>query len=277
MKHLFIITVATDVYKAYLKNLCYSLKNIIPMKMLGYDLHFLLLTDDDNALQDVMKYDEFDYLVHHIVNLPYPWNTGFKFHVMDDCIKRMKLDPDAHFIFVDVDSLFRKMNEHFYERLDSLLDEDVARFAWHPWRIYDPGKFNYEQTNNSKSCTYIEPSKYVNERFVQASFMMGSLKHIDELVTKLDVWFRKMYAERRIPYLGEQSIINKILSEDLTYAKVDPYIFSHYKIAMDNTQTFVDNFQNGLSSCNDTFFINNYQNMFVFQKYDATMKTKRIS
>lgn len=270
---LHIITVSTDIYNLFIPNMIKSLKNLLKLKEYGYDMNFLLISDDSSSLAN-WPYSSNDITCEHMhtCNFPYPFNSYLKFHIIKDAIDYLHYNDDDKFIFVDADSIFRKCKSDFYDRLHSMLSMDKLHFALHPWRINDP--FNSENSKNRYSCTYI--ANYDVKKYVQASFVMGSLRLLKTLTSNMEHWFKESYKERRIPYLIDQSVVNKVIDEDSSFCEFDYFIYTHDFFKIQGADKYIDKYISNISTCGDSYHIDNYPNIFVFQKYDPIKEEKRL-
>jgi len=146
MKKIYVFTIATDMYKGYIPFLEASLANLSPLSKV-FDVELILISDIDCISETPHKY-------LHICNMPYPFNAYHKFDYIHDAISFLNLEEDGYFIYVDADSIFRKMEVDFYEKtIPQLLCNNTLTLARSPWRFTKI--IQYENDNCKGTPSYI--------------------------------------------------------------------------------------------------------------------------
>ena len=270
-KKIYIFTIATDIYKGYIPFLEASLANLSPLSKV-FDVELILISDRDCISETPHKY-------LHICNMPYPFNTYHKFDYIHDAISFLNLQDDAYFIYVDADSIFRKMEPNFYTRtLPNLLDNGKITLARSPWRLTSVTR------NENYGCkgtpSYIERLDSRNN-YAQASMFMGSIKKFEEVYPLIYGLMTSHIKERRehpsLPLMFDQSIINKVANTHNEFFSFDDLIFNIYEdLSLEEKEFLKTSYkEKNLVKCNKTYHMNKYSNIFVIQKFNQGIKKEK--
>lgn len=263
-----IFTIATDVYGQYLPTLKKSLANFNPQEQ----IRFILLADK--------PYIDYD-IYYHICNLQYPFNTFHKVDYIIDCINEFDIDKNEYFIYVDADTCFRKMPEQFWNNtFSSIMNSDKLCFACSPWKFTN---ILFENDLSKDSC----PEAYVSNKpiqWIQASFFMGPInKLFDKFYNEWNKIITNCIKNHRdypvLPHMFDQSVINKILSLNYDDYIIDDFIFNGYGMnLLYNDEYLISDFSDkNLINCKCTYSLNDYPNIFLFQKFNNEIKlSKRL-
>ena len=221
-KKINIFIIATNKYNEYLTYLYPTLENLFPM----LEKHIYLIGDKNipYTLNDNIKYNYF-----HITNLPYPFITYNKLIYICDCIKEYNINKDEYFIYIDADSYILQMNEEYWLKLLTIIEDNKICFAISPWAPrknigYECG--NWENENNTKSASYIM-NKNLND-YVQTSLFFGKINSFIDFTNKTLKYMISDSNNKIIPYIYDQSLINKVIFDDHYYCNKNYYILNFY-------------------------------------------------
>lgn len=260
-----LFTIATDMYNQYIPFLVKSLEN------LKLDFRFILMSD-----KDIQYEGESEYIYYHIANLPYPFILYHKIDYIYDCINYNNIPLTDSFMFVDADTIFRKMPDVFWKNIDKMLSTDMLYFPRSPF--YIDGIPEWENYNNKGNCCYIEDIDI--KKYVQTSLFFGSIKQLEwlynecyNLVTRMTKDDRR---NPRVPYIFDQSIVNKLISikENEKRFVIEDFIFNAYNVDVIHDSDFVNKTFNDISyKYKDVdYFINDHPQIFVLQKFNREIK-----
>lgn len=272
-KNLYIITQATSIYNDYLPYLFKSLSNIGLSNI--WDLHLIVMSDKEPDFKFVPnKIDKKIY--YHIVDFPYCFNLYLRPNIIYDFFKENNFDVNNdYFLFVDVDTIFR--NGNYYKKIEHDLLTNKMIFSISPW-------FNHDYTTENDVCknkyneiciVKIEPKDYL-----QLSFFAGQINAFNKFFEdykNLQIKLISNWEEKKIPPMNDQSIITYLVWKNKyknIYIK-DNYIINIYQdLELKNIKKKFIN----VSTCNNTFNINDYPNIFLIQKFNTYIKESiRIS
>ena len=112
---------------------------------------------------------------------------------------------------------------------------------------------------------------------------MGSIKKFEEIYPlTYDLTTRHTKEDRKhpsIPYIFDQSIINKIANTNKEHFSFEDLIFNLYdSVSLDDKDFLKTSYkEKNLVSCNNTYRLNNFNNIFVIQKFNQEIKkAKRL-
>jgi len=261
-----IFTIATDVYGQYMSTLKKSLINFNPQDQ----IRFILVADNPYIDCDIY---------YHICNLPYPFNAYHKIDYIIDCIKEFDINQNEYFIYVDADTCFRKMSEQFWNNTFALLvNSNKLCFANSPWKFTN---ITYENDKAKKRCFDVYVSNKTI-RWVQTSFFMGPINKLfgkfynewNKIITNCTKNHR---SNPMVPYIFDQSVINKILSLNYNDYIIDDFIFNGYNMNLIYSDEYLTNdfSDRNLVTCENTYSLNNYPNIFLFQKFNTELKSSK--
>lgn len=266
-----IFTIATDIYKVYIPILKKSLSNFTPK---NEQIRFILISDKMCCNCDIY---------YHICNLPYPFNTYHKLDYIIDCINENHINKSDYFIYVDADTYFRKMPDDFWNiTFKELINTHKLCFANSPWKYTAIPKIENNFTEFHCQEVYVK-NLNTKTNWIQASFFMGPIYAIygefynkwNEIITNCTKNHRQYPV---IPYIYDQSVINKIIS--LNYSKyiIDDFIFNAYDIDVIHNNEYITNDLKSynLITANNSYSLNNYEKIFLIQKFNQELKTKRL-
>jgi len=268
-----VFTIATDVYIKYIPTLKKSLCNFMPE---GEQIRFILIADTQCVDCDIY---------YHICNLPYPFNTYHKIDYIIDCIKTFNIDRSEYFVYVDADTCFRKMSDDFWNTtFKNIMSTNKLCFTRSPWKFHD--FLDNENINSSIHCKecYINTNDYKRHNWVQTSFFMGPIsKLMGDFFNKWIEIITNCTKQHRItpviPYIFDQSVINKIISIDYNKYIIDDFIFNAYAVDFVNNEDYLitDFSDKNLKTCDNRYELNKFSNIFLFQKFNTDIKeSKRL-
>ena len=262
-----IFTVATDIYKKYIDVLYKSLVNVYPNE----EKRFILIADKPCCDCDIY---------YHICNLPYPFNTYHKIEYIADCINSYNIHKDEKFIFVDADSCFRIMPSDFWSTFDKFIDTNKLIFTKSPWQNTDIP--NIENNHHKDYCHELYIDNLNPKLWTQTSFFAGKInKFLDlslvyfEYVTNCTKLHRHVPC---MPYMSDQTIMNKIISLNYSDYIIDDFIYNGYEFSfVDNDEYLRNDFRNKeYCNCGKTYELNKYHPyIFIIQKFNNDIKSSK--
>lgn len=278
MKKLFVVSLASDVYKQYIPAFVKSVKNLKWIENKGYEIYVVMMLDEDCEIET-----EFPVIKLHIPNLPYSSMALTKTDFVFDAIAQAKASDDDSFMFFDIDSYVIKMNEDKQARIFELLTGEKVCFTRTPWRFE---KTPYlENFKNIGTYWFIKDMSI--ENYVQNSFFFGTVKAYKQFYKKYWMTVNSRMNPHKgqpvIPYMHDQSMTNKVVSLDYSNYVIDDFVFNGYddKFSPTSHPENLDNrfddqtYENEKATKN--YVLNDCPNIFVIQKFDKEIKkTKRI-
>jgi len=263
MKKINIFVVSTGIYNTYINALIKSIDNF--KKYWNGDIKTILISDVNNQNFDIN---------YHIPQLPYSLILLGRIHYIKDILNMYSIDENEIMMCLDVDSVFRKMPQNFYFVLENYINTNKMCFARSP-HIYN------HVVENENTFHISELHMYNNlDKYVQTSLFFGKISAFNKFYIQY-VKLEKTYmysgnsnSKHKIPIMHDQTIINKIILDNINDYIIDDFIFNGYQFDFINTDDYLTNdFTDKDYACaNETYHLNNYNNIFIIQKFNNDIK-----
>ena len=234
MKYIF--TIATNVYTEYFDNFKNSINNFYP--------------DDDktlivfsNELQEYNNYQIGKTLIKivSIADLLYTSILLNKFNFIEWYALDNKLDNNQLIFFFDIDTYFYNNCEYVQNELENIINEhiDSVIITNEPDNLYIKQNnidrfmhgyvYNDDDLNIKEPCIFSDYSfaKYnLFYRDCRTSFFCGTIKSIKNLNLIYTEYYKKILkADRLIPCMCDEDIVNYIWLKQLTGEIIEQYIY----------------------------------------------------
>ena len=257
MYKLHICIVATSLYNKYLDYFFKSLKNL-KLKNFEYDVIVISNTKP-----------EYDCLYYPIAHLPYPFVTYFKPLTIKHALLYFNISDKDYFMFVDADTIIRKIDN--FDVFEEALLSNKLIFTISPWSYF---KFVNENKYNSFNYKEVYIEDFVNKRdFIQASFFAGRINEYNDFCDdyfNLVQEFSKDWLHKRIPPMNDQSIICKLVHDNMDKFITDYFIVNTYE---DYNIEAADNSVLKNAYCKCKFIMDDNPHVFLIQKFNKDIKS----
>lgn len=263
MKNINIFVVSTGIYNTYINTFIKSIDNF--KKYWNGDIKTILISDIANPNFDIN---------YHIPQLPYSLILLGRIHYIKDILNMYSIDENEIIMNIDVDSVFRKMSKTFDCILENYINTNKMCFARSP-HIYD------HVVENENTFHIRELHIYNNfDKYTQSSLYFSKISAFNkfyEQYVKLEKTY--MYSgnsnsKHKIPIMHDQTIINKIVLDNINDYVINDFIFNGYQFDFINTDDYLtDDFTDKDYTCaNETYHLNNYTDIFIIQKFNNDIK-----
>lgn len=213
----------------------------------------------------------------HMPNYPFGFDI-YKYYLLYD-IMQFNQDPeDTLYVMLDPDSYILPKSKEWWEDINQQVNKDhKVRLTIHPCAPIDgvdnPKTIRHdvklENMLNHKNFFYIYEPDYT--KWVQSSFLMCAMNQMDTFMDEYTAMMRVMVKESMafpyIPYMYDQSILNKMVINN------DSYVLDR----------FVDNAYNDEMMVDDDFTKVQWKvegvddsNTFVIQRYNQPFKIPHV-
>lgn len=245
---LHVFTTATGPYKAFFKNFFITLNNFFPNNR-----KILHIYADD--ISEIKKFTDKDVtiILTKILDLPHPLVA-----LQKTFIQKRDIDETMKYVFYfDIDTMFVKKSDEFWNFISDKIDSDMLIMSKHPHYDAKPELIENLVEKNKLSKAYIPEDYHMH---VISSFWGGKkdivlkmCNYVNDML-KYDVW-----ALRYLPRFVDENYINKLIWQTKNNEISD---LSFY---IDEHMVMIPGWNFNIPT----------PNIFLIQKYDNMIKNEK--
>lgn len=263
-----IFYIATSVYKNYFDNFINTVKYVFPNK----EKDLIILSDGLDEYNNKII-DNIHIYVEHIIDYPYPLINLCKFQTIYNYAIKYNIDKILYF---DADSIIFEKDDNFWNYVESLLNTNKLICSYHPHYLYNNDIIFHNDGfiyNDQSLGVYCDPKFiYDNKCYIMSSFFMGSFQSLEYVYKQIyDMTSKDLRNFRWIPWFSDEAYLNALNVNDNIinnketiyldkFITINPYHFNN--VYFDNNDIYHNNF-------------NEYNTIFINQKYDINIKEKK--